>query len=125
LFTTKALAFLESKIPGRNEGLAMLFDGPGRLFAGNQAQVVFNRDGSRLATSGLGSVRLWDTATGRLVGGWSGMSETFVRIGHSLIALIAAVVGGQFSRRLYGTERESALEPARPQGSSSPVGTED
>jgi hypothetical protein len=44
-------------------------------------------DGNQLATSSLGIVRLWDVGTGRLLGGWTGTTETFVRIGHSLFAL--------------------------------------
>ena len=35
-----------------------------------------------------------------------GTTENFVRIGHSLFALIAAFVGGQLSRHLYAKNRE-------------------
>ena len=57
-------------------------------------------DGNQLATSSLGIVRLWDVGTGRLLGGWSGTTENFVRIGHSLFALTVGWLGGQLSCRL-------------------------
>jgi hypothetical protein len=41
--------------------------------------------------------------------GWNGTTENFVRIGHSLCALVGAWVGGQLSRRL---SRSSSLQPA-------------
>jgi len=65
-------------------------------------------DGNQLATSSLGIVRLWDVGTGRLLGGWSGTTENFVRIGHSLFALTVGWLGGQLSCRLRrASERKS------------------
>jgi hypothetical protein len=46
-------------------------------------------------------VRLWDVTTGKLVGGWTGTTVNFVRIGHSLLALLAGWFGGLLSRRLW------------------------
>ncbi len=67
----------------------------------NQDQnVAFTVDGNQLATTRLGIVRLWDVGTGRLLGGWSGTTENFVRIGHSLFALTVGWLGGQLSCRL-------------------------
>jgi hypothetical protein len=64
-------------------------------------------------------VRLWDATTGRLLGGWAGTTENFVRIGHSLIALIVAFLGGRLSRRLYGKERERVEGSVIPETSNS------
>ncbi len=70
--------------------------------------VVFTNVGKQLATTNKGQVRVWDVATGNLLGGWSGTTENFVRIGHSLLSLIAGILGGQLSRHLYARNRESA-----------------
>jgi hypothetical protein len=85
LLTTKALAYLNTKVPGRPA----------------VRNVAFTPDGRLLATSGQGHVRLWDAATGKPLDGGNGTTENFVRIGHSLLALVAGWFGGQLSRRLY------------------------
>src|SRR5262249_55828801 len=51
--------------------------------------------------------------------GSTGTTENFMRIGHSLFALIAAVAGGQLSRRLYGKERERVEGSVLPETSNS------
>ena len=105
LATTKALAYLESKVPGRPQNFFKV-----------QA-VAFSPDGNRLATSSLGTVRLWDATTGRLLGGWGGTTENFVRIGHSLIALLAGWFGGLLSRRLWRASRATdASTPVHVEG---------
>ena len=54
-------------------------------------------------------------STGRLlVRGSVGTTENFVRIGHSLLALIVAFVGGQLSRRLHSRSLGSTSEPSDP-----------
>lgn len=110
LITTKALAYLDSKVPGRSLG-AWTVRGSGIISGApnNQFQsLTFKADGTQLVTSMQGKVMLWDAATGRVLGGWSGTSENFIRIGHSLFALIAGFLGGNISRRLYATNREAA-----------------
>jgi hypothetical protein len=103
LMTTKALAYLESKVPGRSLGiLTIQLVGTGSGSSGNQVQAVaFSPDGRQLVASSQGQVKLWDATTGRLLGGWAGTTENFVRIGHSLLALIAAMFGGRLSRHLF------------------------
>ena len=106
LATTKALAYLDSKVPGRPQNFFKLHVTGGT--PGNRVQAVaFSPDGNRLATSSLGTVRLWDATTGRLLGGWAGTTENFVRIGHSLIALIVAFMGGQLSRHLCARHEDA------------------
>jgi len=119
LATTKVLAYLDSKVPGRTQNFFKI-----QVTGSNQVHAVaFSPQGNQLATSSLGTVRLWDTTTGRLLGGWAGTTENFVRIGHSLFALIAACVGGQLSRLLYSKNRQPAQGPASPQGSTSSDGS--
>jgi hypothetical protein len=98
LITTKALAFIDSKVPrSMPAGFAYFdYDNDGRM----DLYVVNNSQPNALyLNKGNGTFRLW--ARGSV-----GTTENFMRIGHSLLALIAAVVGGQLSRRLYGKERE-------------------
>jgi hypothetical protein len=114
LITTKALAYLDSKMPGRSLGtFTFRVSATGSGAPSNQIQnVTFTADGTQLTTSSQGQVKIWDAATGRLLGGWSGTTENFVRIGHSLIALLASWLGGLLSRRLWRASRLSDLESA-------------
>ena len=51
---------------------------------------------------------------GLLVRGSVGTTENFMRIGHSLLTLIVAFVGGQLSRRLHSRRLGSTSEPTDP-----------
>jgi hypothetical protein len=60
-------------------------------------------------------------------GGWfhnalagsNGITDSFIRIGHSLIAVIAAILGGLLSRHLHAKGRERTPESVNPTGFSS------
>jgi hypothetical protein len=97
LMTTKALAYLDSRVPGRTQSLFRI------------QFTVSGAPGNKVTTSNLGTVKLWDATTGRLLGGWAGTTENFVRIGHALLALLAAWLGGLVSRRLWRTSRAPVL----------------
>ena len=98
LITTKALTYMDSKVPGRTQSFYTIrFTGTGSNHNSIQTQA--------------GTVRLWDATTGRLLGGWAGTTENFVRIGHSLLALLVGWFGGLLSRRLWQVSR-SARESA-------------
>ena len=116
LATTKALTYLDSKVPGRTQGFSKIHVTGGT--PGNLVQAVaFSPDGNRLATSSRRTVRLWDVKTGRLLGGWAGTTENFVRIGHSLFALMAGWFGGMLSRRLWRASRATdASTPVHVEG---------
>ena len=118
LMTTKALAYLDSKVPGRTQNFFTIqVTGTISGTPGNQVQAVaFSPQGNQLATSSLGTVKLWDATTGRLLGGWAGTTEYFVRIGHSLLALLAGWFGGLLSCRLW--------RASRPSGVSTPINVE-
>jgi hypothetical protein len=108
LATTKALAYLDSKVPGRTQSFFTInVTGTISGTAGNQVQAVaFSPQGNQIATtSSLGTVKLWDATTGRLLAGWGGTTENFVKIGHSLLALLAGWFGGLLSRRLWRASR--------------------
>jgi hypothetical protein len=111
LLTTKGLEYLDSKVPGRPSGVdALLLSALASARSGNQMQnVAFSVDGLKVATTSDRIVRVWDVATGKLLTGWSGTTQNFVRIGHSLLALVLAWIGGQLSRRL---SRGSSVQPA-------------
>ena len=99
LLTTKALAYLDSNVLGRSPGVII-----GRLTgslpsAGPTTQVVNIETAlvrNQLVTSSQGVATVWDLGTNKLLDSWS----IFVRIGHSLSALLAGCVGGFLSRRL-------------------------
>jgi hypothetical protein len=111
LMTTKALAYLDSKVPGRSAAFT-LYSTLNSGIGSNQLQAVrLGPDGNPLATTNQGQLRIWDVVTGRLLAGWGGTTENFVRIGHSLLTLLAAWIGGLLSRRLWRTSR-APQEPA-------------
>jgi hypothetical protein len=101
LITTKALAYLDSKVPGRSVAFT-LYTTINTGTGSNQVRnVAFSVDGRRLATTNQGQVKIRDLATGRLLSGWAGTTENFVRIGHSLFAPMLGWLGGLLSRRLW------------------------
>jgi hypothetical protein len=102
LATTKAPTSLDSNVPVRAQ---TLITAP---VPANQVRAfAFSPQRNQLATSGLGAVRLWDVTTGRVVGGWGGITENFVRIGHSLFAVMVGCLGGLLSRHFHARHRET------------------
>jgi hypothetical protein len=120
LITTKALAYLDSKVPGRSMELYTTINSG--IGSRSPSKPVQSFDliavGDRLSISSQGRVRLWDAATGKLLSGWSGTSENFVRIGQSLFALLVAWLGGQLSRRLCRASRHPEVSTAVEAGRS-------
>jgi hypothetical protein len=64
-------------------------------------------------------VRFWNTATGKLLAGAGGTSENFLRIGHSLLALVMPLGGGHVSGWLL--ERERRQQGGEPGVSTAPA----
>jgi WD40 repeat protein len=118
LLTTKALSYLDSKVADRVITLTWTVattGGSASTTTPVQA-VAFSPDGQTLALSRQGTsgpmVRLWNAATGKILAGANGTTENFVRIGHSLLALVIALGGGHLSRWLLERERrQRAGEP--------------
>ncbi len=107
LITTKLLAFLDSKVPGRSLGVyTVTLLEPGSGLVGNQAQTfALSMNGSQIGVYNQGSTVLLNGPTNGFLTRWSGTTENFVRIGHSLFALLAGWFGGLLSRRLGRSSR--------------------
>ncbi len=127
LMTTRALAYLASKVPRSiPNGAGLVYadfdnDGDVDLYVASNSQpnVLYVNKGNGAfedATSAAGSTTAWivKSLAGPRPAGSSGTTENFIRIGHLLLALIAALLGGQLSRYLYtkNTQRSSAPIPA-------------
>jgi hypothetical protein len=133
LLTTKGLAYLSSRVPRATvQGVAFVdvdSDAGLDLFvtqSSNQFVPLRSMGNGKFrdVTAASGSprgfaplVRYWNAATGKLLSSPSGTSENFMRIGHSIVALIMAYVGGTLSSWLHARGRvqqrnESAPEPA-------------
>lgn len=114
LLTTRGLAYLDALIPGRGPVYGVTFG-----FSSNAAAAQpfsFIVDGGTLTEPPQGGVRLWNVTAGNLLAGSAGSSENFVRIGHSLLSLLAALAGGSLSRRLAAARRrpvDDRADPAR------------
>jgi hypothetical protein len=125
LLTTKALAYLDSKVP-RTTPMGVAFadsdsDGQMDLFVANDSapnalyrnqgdgtfRVVTPVQAANLSTSS-GGVIVWNSSSSwKLLAGSGGTTESFVRTGHSILTLVVAVLGGVLSRSL----RDSFHEP--------------
>ncbi len=121
LLTTKALAYLDSNVPDRSIVIG------GRVWDSwsnkqnqnnqsvNSTSLAFSPQGN-LVASGNQHILTALTVTGNVVGTARGSTMNFIRTGHSLLALIAAILGGLLSRVLHAgnRERESGLPSAEP-----------
>ncbi len=118
LITTKALAFLDSKVPGRSMGvytvtLTATRHGIVCQSGSDDVRPQRGRQSTRRLQPRLGGlVEWWEKQLPRA---WSGTTENFVRIGHSLLALVAAFLGGQLSRNLSARNREGTSRLSCPQ----------
>ena len=139
LLTTKALLYLDSKVSRTTPmGLAVAdFDSDGQvdLFVANASapNALYRNQGDgtfRDVTSGQaatvstssGGVIVWKPSLPwRLLVGSGGTSENFVRIGHSILALIIALGGGRLSRWLLERERRLRAAPRAYQRSRLPT----
>jgi hypothetical protein len=116
LLTTRVLTFLDSKMPGRAPATItwVAQSGPG-----NAPQTLsLSLDGNTLSLIPPGAPVNWNTSiTGCLTGRSSGTTESFLRIGHSLVALVLAYLGGHLSRGLSDRGRRvigGAVSPTHP-----------
>jgi hypothetical protein len=119
LVTTKALSYLDStRLMTRPAGAAYFdYDGDGwldlrvantnalYLNAGNGTFQDVTLNSGVIANSGQpsGNGKPWSSPfmTWKFLTGPTGTSENFIRIGHSLTALVLAFLGGHLSRYLY------------------------
>lgn len=118
--TTMGLAFIDSKIPGRDTTVSAALTYIRRAAPNPSQTVALSAQDYALVSLSQGNVyRLWNATTGKLLAGQNGTTENFVRIGHSLLALLLAFVGGHLSRYLYriGQGQSPSAQPV----SSSPA----
>jgi hypothetical protein len=106
LLTTRALAWLDAHVPGRVASAAVIPEVTYLYSPGNAPQVIASTsNGGRMIVGRPGTSQLWNTATGQLVGGSGGTTESFLRIGHSIVALVLAYLGGHLSHWLFASRR--------------------
>src|SRR5271166_5644353 len=134
LLTTKVLGFFDSKVPRSiPAGLAYFDydnDGSMDLYVVNKSQpntLYLNKGTGTFedvtAVAGLnpagkqvmGKGWVSNILAGPSLTGSSGTTENFVRIGHSLLALITAFAGGQLSRYFFATNRMPVSGSVNPQ----------
>jgi len=122
LITTKELTFLDSKVPRSIPAGFADFD---LIVTDSQPNALYVNKGNgwiKDVTAIAGSNPASKQASfpkilaGQLLAGSSGTTENFIRIGHSLLALIAALAGGQLSRHLYAKSRGTISESVNPHG---------
>jgi hypothetical protein len=110
---TRALVWAESRLHVRPELIheSGLVPGPGGR--GNTIRSLgLLPDGRWVVSTGdVYAMTHRDARTGKLVGSSSGTSENFLRIGHSLLAVAVAFIGGGFARFLYSQTRRSGESP--------------
>ena len=117
LITTKALAFLDSKVPRSIPAADALYD----IVVVNKSRPIavdVNKGNGNLKNMAVvaGSNRLFSRIlAGPSLVGFSDTTETFVRIGHSLFVLIAAFVGGQLSLHLCANHSKRTSELPSPE----------
>ncbi len=122
LITTKALGYLDSKVNRSISGGFGYLDpyvvGSWDIVFRNNSQsnalIPYNGNGTLYnVTAGAGSNAAWfsNIMAGPLPNGSIGTTENFVRIGHSLLAVVAALLGGQLSRYLHTKNPQGTVGP--------------
>jgi hypothetical protein len=114
LITTKALAYLDSKVPDRSiVHIKRVWDSwSSKPDQNNQSIGFVPQDNS--GTSRTVPVAGKLSFMGSFTGAASGSTINFIRIGHSFLTLIAAMMGGLLSRHLHAKERERNSESISP-----------
>jgi hypothetical protein len=119
--TTKGLAYLDSKVPGRENYDSWVK--AALAYTRAERRLVVLSDGQTATRGQDTGVRLWDAVTGNLLSGPAGTSENFLHIGHSLVALLVAFLGGHLSRYLHsGGRSRRENDPPPPIAGLAPAG---
>ncbi len=97
--TTKGLGYLASRLSGQESASTFLY----RLLVSEDPGLPSPPEPMVADLSGAGAAdwRYSWMFTGAAPFGTGATHENFVRIGHSLLALVVALIGGRLSRRLY------------------------
>jgi hypothetical protein len=101
LITTKVLAYLDSVMELRGtSAVGVLYSDAWSQNRQVQSAVFGWRSQQRVA-NGQGQEWIVDASPGQLVVAFRGSSANFIRIGHSLLALLIAWLGGLLARGLF------------------------
>jgi hypothetical protein len=118
LLTTKALAYLDSRVAKRTEDIEIaLYVARGHMMQAGRA-ITFSAPKATWESSwSPAALKLWVSSAGQLLLGSHGTTENFLRIGHTLLAFLIALLGGYFSRSLYHRSHAVATsgEPQTPE----------
>jgi hypothetical protein len=111
LLTTKGLAFVDSKIPGRTVSFVLTFASPttGTRNTATAVRALALAGGQAPPNTGI-----WKVTTGGLLSGTSGTTENFLRIGHTILDLVLAFAGGRLSRWLFERREKGTRTPLVP-----------
>jgi hypothetical protein len=105
LVTTKGLAWLDATGLGRSqhmvEQLVVALDNSINQTKTMQGLALGPNSRTVADSTDLGNIRLWDSATEKLLSGSGGTSGNFMRIGHTLTALVLAFLCGHLSRYIF------------------------
>jgi hypothetical protein len=109
LVSSQGLSYVHSKLPGQPAATVSFVlttnGGGGSTSAGNQTLTLTASGNPTTAASGSG--RVWMVSNGNLFTRWVGSSENFVKIGHSVLALMLGWLGGVLSRWLWRRARRT------------------
>jgi hypothetical protein len=115
--TSKGLVYLDSLVPGRQATFTIAFSPQGGIGTKIGTMQVFaaTTTSAPVATPSPATSQIWNVTTGRLLFNGSGTSENFLKIGHSLAALMIAFLGAHLSRYLRASGKsEAAVSEASP-----------
>jgi hypothetical protein len=115
--TSTALHFLDSKIPGRGQTYSVVLTQRLNTQGAKPVQNAVTVTGTNLSytVAGSGMLQMQGPVTLNWLSTSNGTTENFVRVGHSLLALVMAYLGGHLSRYLYGKGRQPAQEGDQPE----------
>jgi hypothetical protein len=119
--TSRALAYLDSKVSDRVVSYTIAYStasANGNTGMPLQA-FAFSPAVNTTVSNQAATMQIWNASTGRLLGWQGGTAENFVRIGHSLLALMLAFLGAHFSRHLHASKQ---LERPEETGVDAPTG---
>lgn len=111
LTTTRTLTYLDSKMP-RSSPVELTLE-----LSVNNGNGTFEDVPTMTGWRSSKPSKPWPPS---VLTGFSGTTGNFIRIGHSLLALIMALLGGYISRYHYASNREVIEETITSQGSISP-----
>jgi hypothetical protein len=112
LITTKAITFLDSKMPRSIPASVALYDLVVEKDSQQIAVFVNKGNGDLIDVPVVAGSNAWfpNIVAAPSLTGSIGTTESFVRIGHSLLAFVAALLGGQLSRYLHAKNQQGTDE---------------